>query len=380
VNILTVHSSKGLEFKVVFMINLVSDRFPSRERAEKIPLPQQIIKENIPVETDFHMEEERRLFYVGMTRAKERLYFTASDYYGTGKRSKKLSEFIFESLPDFKIDELNNNNLEQISLLNNLSTYKNGESKIEKTTPLKIKYITYSNLQMFDICPLHYKAKAILNIPTPKSFVQSFGISLHNTLYNYYKLVKEGKNPNLKDLKEIFNSSWINEGYENKKHEKERFKQGIKVLDNFYKTDCNPPVKPLEIELPFSFFLKNGVKVSGKIDRIDKYGPSGIEIIDYKTGEDNPKADKAHKLQLEIYALAANRINEPVFNKSPEDITLTLYFLEINKRKSMKFKKEELEKFEDDLILKIEEIEKSDFKCSKNVLCKNCEYKILCNT
>ncbi|HKC15045.1 MAG TPA: ATP-dependent helicase, partial [Patescibacteria group bacterium] len=73
VNILTVHSSKGLEFKVVFLVNLVSDRFPSRERNEKIPLPDGIIKETVASETDFHLEEERRLFYVGMTRAKERL-------------------------------------------------------------------------------------------------------------------------------------------------------------------------------------------------------------------------------------------------------------------------------------------------------------------
>src|SRR5258706_3462102 len=82
VNILTVHSSKGLEFKVVFLVNLVSDRFPSRERAEKIPLPAGIIKEKLIENIDFHLQEERRLFYVGMTRAKEVLYFTASDYYG----------------------------------------------------------------------------------------------------------------------------------------------------------------------------------------------------------------------------------------------------------------------------------------------------------
>jgi DNA helicase-2/ATP-dependent DNA helicase PcrA len=54
-----------------------------------------------------------------------------------------------------------------------------------KKTPLKITYINYSNLQMFDICPLHYKAKVIFNIPTPKSPVQSFGISMHNTLYDF---------------------------------------------------------------------------------------------------------------------------------------------------------------------------------------------------
>ena len=51
----------------------------------------ELIKEVLPV-GDYHLQEERRLFYVGMTRAKEQLFFTAADYYGEGKREKKLSK------------------------------------------------------------------------------------------------------------------------------------------------------------------------------------------------------------------------------------------------------------------------------------------------
>jgi len=377
VNILTVHSSKGLEFKVVFLVNLVSDRFPTRERAEKIPLPQEIIKEKLAADIDFHLEEERRLFYVGMTRAKELLYFTGADYYGTGKRAKKLSPFIYEALPKLQTEPVSAKPL-TVSLSNSLSAYQESEKKAEKKQPLKITYINHSNLQMFDICPLHYKAKVIFNIPTPKSPVQSFGISMHNTLYNFYKDVLDGHNPTLTEFKKILNEQWLTEGYVNKKHEKERYDQAQKILTSFYKTQCHPPVKPLGIELKFSFILKNGVKVSGKIDRIDKKG-SGIEIIDYKTGEDNPKAKEAHELQLAIYALAATKVKDEIFNRKPEDITLTLHFLESNTKKSMSFTKDNLEKFEDELVEKIKEIESSDFKCSGSVLCVNCEYKMLCH-
>src|SRR3989337_3850308 len=58
VNILTAHSAKGLEFPVVFLVNLVSARFPTIERKEQIPIPDALVKEILP-SGDFHLEEER---------------------------------------------------------------------------------------------------------------------------------------------------------------------------------------------------------------------------------------------------------------------------------------------------------------------------------
>src|SRR3989338_7423723 len=96
-NILTVHSSKGLEFPVVFLVNLVAERFPTRERSDKIPIPDALIKEILP-EGDYHLQEERRLFYVGATRARDRLFLSAANYYGEGKRERKISSFVSETL------------------------------------------------------------------------------------------------------------------------------------------------------------------------------------------------------------------------------------------------------------------------------------------
>ena len=77
INLLTVHSSKGLEFPVVFMVNLIAGRFPSMNRSDPIQIPEQLIKETLPT-GDEHIQEERRLFYVGMTRAKKYLYLVFS--------------------------------------------------------------------------------------------------------------------------------------------------------------------------------------------------------------------------------------------------------------------------------------------------------------
>ncbi|MFH0988150.1 MAG: ATP-dependent helicase, partial [Parcubacteria group bacterium] len=94
VKVMTIHGSKGLEFEYVFLPCLVDRKFPTDERHEAIAIPDKLIRENIPV-GDFHLEEERRLFYVAMTRARRGLFFSSADNYG-GTRDKKISRFLVE--------------------------------------------------------------------------------------------------------------------------------------------------------------------------------------------------------------------------------------------------------------------------------------------
>jgi DNA helicase-2/ATP-dependent DNA helicase PcrA len=90
INFLTVHSAKGLEFDVVYLIALSSRKFPTPEREEIARFPQELMKEEIPL-GDVHEQEERRLFYVALTRAKKELYLS-----GIRKKRTQLSKFINE--------------------------------------------------------------------------------------------------------------------------------------------------------------------------------------------------------------------------------------------------------------------------------------------
>src|SRR3990167_7502686 len=235
VNILTVHSSKGLEFPAVFLVNLVSQRFPTRERSEQMPIPEALIRETLP-EGDFHEEEERRLFYVGMTRARDRLFFTAADFYGEGKREKKLSPFVTEALGEVNTDVIKPTE-EQLSLLD----WKKTETDVVKNhTPHRVTYLSYSQIDTFRICPLHYKLRYLMKIQPSPAPALSFGTSIHATLKDFYELVKSGEKVQPKNLEELLQKNWVREGYKDKQYEQAMWNKGMKFLEEFHKTEFRP--------------------------------------------------------------------------------------------------------------------------------------------
>jgi DNA helicase-2/ATP-dependent DNA helicase PcrA len=379
VNILTVHSAKGLEFPVVFLVNLVGQRFPTTERHEQIPIPEQLIKEVLPV-GDYHLEEERRLFYVGMTRAKEKLILTAADYYGEGKREKKLSPFIFESLGNKAVmNEKSKVNVNQLSFLDYEKT-KSSEALAKGDEALNINYLSYSQIETFQTCPLHYKLRYVYKVPTPPTASQSFGTSMHATLKEFFEQVKNKVKPSDKMFYEILEKNWINKGYADKKHEHDFFEKGKLYLAGFLKQGFNPKNLPITMEQTFTVPLGSGLKIGGRLDRVDDIGGGMIEIIDYKTGATIPTQKEVDKnLQLSFYALAATKIPNSPFAKTPDKVKLSLYYLDEQEKISTTRTAKQLEEATKEIFKVRDEIEKSDFKCSGHMFCQmGCEFSLFC--
>lgn len=383
VNILTVHSAKGLEFPVVFLVNLVNHRFPSINRREQIPLPEELIRESLP-EGDFHEQEERRLFYVGMTRARDYLYYSASKFYGEGKRERAISGFVKEALGEEYLDnQIQSQEQAQLDLFG--AWRKTDEEREEDKRKHTVSFLSYSQIQTFKFCPLHYKLRYILKVPTPVSSAQTFGTNIHNTLKDYY-LYLQGQheqkklawNKNL--LAKTLRRNWQSIGFRNKNEEKQHYRSAQKYLNDYYEKHAQKPFRARAVEEKFVFPLTKYLKVGGIIDRIDLHPNGKIEIVDYKTSEKVPsQKDVDGDSQLTIYALAAAEVRHPLLLKQPEEILLSLYFFESQIKITTMRTSQQLIAAKEEIIDIAHQIEESDFACSGNIYCKKCEYRLYCN-
>lgn len=367
VNILTIHSAKGLEFPVVFLVNLTEGRFPTRERREQIPVPDKLIRDVLPV-GDYHLEEERRLFYVGMTRARDRLFFSAANFYGEGKRERKMSPFVSESLGDRDLKKFTKAAGEKQLPLFEWVKPSEQPSLTAYHPATKIDYLSYSAIQAFKECPLHFKLRYIMKIPTPTTAPLSMGNSIHLALRDFYR--------DPKDILKSLADNWSSEGYASKKHETEAREKAERFLTEYLKTDLHKTAKPLFLEQPFTFRI-NDLKIGGKIDRVDEIKNGEIEIIDYKTGAKVPEQKEIDAdMQMTIYALAA--ADPGILGKNIEKVKLSFYFFDNQTKISTVRTREQLEEAKKELLKIRDDIEHSDFLCSGGLSCQNCEFKMLC--
>lgn len=388
VNILTIHSSKGLEFPVVFLVNLTTGRFPTYERREQIPIPEGLIKDILP-SGDYHLQEERRLFYVGMTRARDQLYLTAANYYGEGKRERKISSFVVEALGEkmmkklslVKLDEKKARQLSFLDYANKNETDEKLVGKIPATETIRhpITYLSYSQIETFKFCPLHYKAKYILKIPTPTYAAATFGKTLHDTLKHFYMGVMKNEDWDGEKLQSLYKEHWNPAGFEGRTHMEKMKKLGEGYLADFMEHFHPIEPTPLTVEKPFIFGVSPTLKVGGVIDRINVLSDGRVEIIDYKTSNKVPtQKDVDRNLQLTVYALALMNVPGLSPVKGPKDFVLSLYFFNGHQKISTTRTAKQLESAKEEIIKIAEEIANSDFKCSGTEWCKTCEYKMLC--
>jgi len=326
VNVLTIHQAKGLEFPIVYLVGLVSGRFPSANRGDPIPLPAELVKDAVGSD-DFHHQEERRLFYVGLTRAKEAIYLTSGQDYG-GKRLRKPSLFVSETLGR-DVSQLAPQPRSPLTAILRHARQSEAVESAESTDepeqtlfPIGDPILKLSHRQIDDYltCPLKYRYIHLLKVPIRRHHAVIYGSAVHQAirLFNLNRMA--GEETPLEDLHEAFRSHWRAEGFLTRRHEELRLEEGLRALEAFRTYELAEARTPTHVERRFSV-LDGDVRLIGFFDRIDIEDGVGT-IIDYKTSDvrTQEQADRRSKEsgQLGLYALAY----EHMFGTLPTSLEL----------------------------------------------------------
>ena len=313
VQVLTIHRSKGLEFEAVCIFDMTEGTFPSRRQSELMYLPQQIINYEPKILTQEHVQEERRLCYVGFTRAKQWLTIFYSRDHG-GKRVAKPSRFLLEAFTH------DNHEVQQLVTGHPIAIENFAPTRMQ---PTLLSYpesddgwLTLSPNQLADYQadPYRFYVHNVLQFPQPATHQLVYGTAIHGALQHFFEEQLAGRLANIDDILTVFRRLWRNQGFASERHQQERLESGEAVLRRLWEEFKHERLPVVAVEEPFDIKFENlKLRVRGRVDLLLK-NDNGLEIRDFKTSAvaSQRRADERVRdnLALFIYALAIQRLRE----------------------------------------------------------------------
>lgn len=291
VDILTVHQAKGLEWPVVFMPALVKGRFPSKNAGQEQDwlVPKKHFPEAARQRYEGGEMEERRLFYVGITRARDVLYLS---------RFRRINN---QFKPSIFLEEVAGGDPEyQKKPLPLPDPFTPNEDEVDELPTL-----SFSDLAHYESCPLRYRLNSSLGFQPQLVRELGYGRAIHHILRHVAELAKDKKRlPTLADVQAIFDEHFYLPFANQAAFCQMR--DGACKMVNRYLDDHQEDLRRVwQTERPFELHLREGI-VSGRADLIldrENGVPDHLAIVDYKTAND-PQADDVFAFQLAIYAEA----------------------------------------------------------------------------
>jgi len=318
VQLMTVHAAKGLEFPYVFVIRVASQSFPGSYKEPLVEFPQELRSQDTAAEDApkvLHEEEERRLFYVAMTRAMDELYLCGP--FGTGKKDPTPPGYVRELLEKERTalqGAIRRTDLQQRVLIANLHAAGEPLPRISEWVQLpprddaRLTELSASAIQQYESCPLAYKLKRDWLIPEEPAASMQFGAAMHLALKAYFDGVRAGRPPEEETViacfLDEFSKAKVDETVQRELYEN----QGREQLTRFLRSDlAKPRGEILQTERSLRFVVGE-TAVRARMDRLDRVADGGVVVTDYKTGKPKTQEDADESLQLSIYALAAREM------------------------------------------------------------------------
>ncbi len=289
VKLTTAHSSKGLEFKHVFLIGILDKIWNKSKGNRGFILPEGIIQKPTKESDE---EESRRLFYVAMTRAEEHLQISYAKHTDNEKEyptSLFVSEI--EECKDLVFEEKSEKDEQVFDFaMSQLLIAKHENPQLIERKFLEQRLENYSmsvtHLNNYLKCPLKFYYDNFLQIPSSKNQAMAFGSAVHNSIEELFKQMLKNNNefPSIEDFIDIIERKMYGqEDSFSKKEYKQRLDYVLKFLPEYYNTYVETWNKNIKFEKRL-YAVYEGIELNGALDKME-FNDNNVDIIDYKTGQ-----------------------------------------------------------------------------------------------
>ncbi|AKB85353.1 ATP-dependent DNA helicase [Methanococcoides methylutens] len=439
VKVMTIHQSKGKEAKVVFVCDMATRHLPLNYRRKAFTVPKELSKgrQRDVDEKVLHLEEERRLAYVAMTRAKEELYLVFPEKYEGNKRKVSPSEFLtqleYTSNPlvgyieaeqferKSEVEDVSPLMKKKDEYLRMLGMYsKQGQLKqaleslvvlaqlreieaegnltafdakdflqVNPKQPQELEDLIDNNIpplvdpnmrfsaskiKTYQDCPLKFKYGTVLNIPTPQKAYFQVGTDVHSVYEQLSQMDMKGESIDITTANQLLDDIWDPAAYPSRTQEQQEHGKMKQMLDFWFRFEADNPNETVAVEEFFDLDL-NGAHFGGVIDRVDRTPEGEYIVIDYKTGKTTlPKSKLKDDVQLALYCLAVKEM----YGKMPVQAGLLYVNPDVQELRMMDVDEERIGIVVDSINAVVERVLKDDFEVDGEPNCYFCDFKGIC--
>lgn len=290
VRVMTIHQAKGMQWPVVFVPALLKNRFPARKPGGRTVwhlLPREGVVDQARYEGT--IEDERRLFYVAMTRSQKFLHLTWAPISGN-KQAQRASEFWEDILASKWVKR---------GKSADYSTRRR-VSPTPKTSIANVVF-SFSDMKYFFECPYQFKLRVLYGFNAPIHEALGYGKSLHDALAEVHARAIRKEKITASDVSRLVETH-LHTPYAYPVLREKLEKSATKAIGD-YISDNQALFDKIEFsEKMIGITIGDGVTVVGRIDLVRRIDTGETTIVDLKS-TDRAQAENVTETQLHVYAL-----------------------------------------------------------------------------
>ncbi|MGI9102845.1 MAG: ATP-dependent helicase [Terriglobales bacterium] len=373
VRLMTVHAAKGLEFDRVFVLRVGRGSFPQNYREDFFEFPAALARLPEPLGKVLNEQEERRLFYVALTRARDVLSVYAKR--GRAKADDMPPGFLRElTQPRDCQGSWIRRDARPYTATIHAAAPAAGVAAWLLSPPsarLPVRPLSATTIDAYDTCPLKFKLMVDWEIPGPGSAAMQYGSVMHRVLADFHRALQAGRTRTEGEVLQLFQDMMAAETFEDPLQARLYLTQGLGRLSEYLRVQQQSPAPEiLHVENLFTTRIA-GIVVRGRMDRVDR-SHGALRIIDYKTGNAFTQDKADGSLQLTLYGLAARQM----WGSAPGE--LLIYNLEDNTEIVTRRSQAAFADAEEKVAAVAAGIAAGNFDPNPEFHCGWCEYRDLC--